>query len=415
MRSCFVIIGYGKKTSYANGKQRELDLEETFSLLIKPVFDALRIPCYRAIDKNTSGSIDAVMLREIKEADLVVADLSTLNANVMWELGVRHALKERHTIMICEKEQMASIPFDVGHFVVHQYAHSEEGIRHKEVDRFQKLLKGLVQQILSDTNLVTDSPVFTFLNKVESEATASSFSGSFAEIMKKAEDAKNQKDYETALTLFTEANAYAQENMTLKQNLPFIVSRQTLCTYKSKKPTEEQALQNAWAILSELNPENTQDIEVLGLSGAIKKRLSEITNDSAQVDSAIHFYERGFTLKQDHYNGINAAFMLYKKACLLKQKGEEWQDVKLKADYLRLSVLEITLKMEQRENFLKSKDDVWVLFTIAEAYHYKNDAAKMTEYEGKAGKFAADINEQFSQSSYNEQKKKISDILECLN
>ena len=121
--TCFVIIGYGKKTSYANGKLRVLDLDETYTLLIKPVFEALKIPCYRAIDKNLSGSIDKLMLQEIKNADIALVDISTLNANVMWELGVRHALKPRHTIMICEKEQMSSIPFDVGHFVVLQYTH----------------------------------------------------------------------------------------------------------------------------------------------------------------------------------------------------------------------------------------------------------------------------------------------------
>jgi hypothetical protein len=108
-KNCFVIIGYGKKTSYINGKVRELDLDQTFSLLIKPVFDELSIPCYRAIDKNTNGSIDKLMLKEIKEAYIAIADISTLNANVMWELGVRHALRPHHTIMICEKAQMSAL------------------------------------------------------------------------------------------------------------------------------------------------------------------------------------------------------------------------------------------------------------------------------------------------------------------
>src|SRR5205085_9919346 len=109
-KNCFVIIGYGKKTSYINGKVRELDLDQTYTILIKPVFDALNIPCYRAIDKNINGSIDKLMLQEIKNADIALVDVSTLNANVMWELGVRHALKEKYTIVICEEEQMSSIP-----------------------------------------------------------------------------------------------------------------------------------------------------------------------------------------------------------------------------------------------------------------------------------------------------------------
>ena len=161
--TCFVIIGYGKKTSYASGKLRVLDLDEPYTLLIKPVFEALKIPCYRAIDKNLTGSIDKLMLQEIKNADIALVDISTLNANVMWELGVRHALKPRHTIMICEKEQMGSIPFDVGHFVVLPYTNSEEGIPYKEVDRFKKVLTDVVNGVLNQNPQQTDSPVFTFL------------------------------------------------------------------------------------------------------------------------------------------------------------------------------------------------------------------------------------------------------------
>lgn len=157
-KKCFVIIGYEKKISYANGKQRLLDLDQTFTILIKPVFDALGIDCYRAIDKNLTGSIDKLMLEEIKEADIALVDLSTLNANVMWELGVRHALKPRYTIMICEKEQMSSIPFDVKSFVIHEYVHSEQGIPYNEVERFRKHLTTIVQGVLKQ-----DPPVLTAL------------------------------------------------------------------------------------------------------------------------------------------------------------------------------------------------------------------------------------------------------------
>lgn len=50
--TCFVIIGFGKKTSYATNPVRVLDLDKTYEKLIKPVFDALNIDCYRCIDKK---------------------------------------------------------------------------------------------------------------------------------------------------------------------------------------------------------------------------------------------------------------------------------------------------------------------------------------------------------------------------
>lgn len=419
-KTCFVIIGYGKKTSYANGKMRVLDLDETYSLLIKPVFDALKIPCYRAIDKNLSGSIDKLMLQEIRNADIALVDLSTLNANVMWELGVRHALKPRHTIMICEKEQMSSIPFDINHFIIHQYAHSEEGIPFKEVERFRDQLMKVVNGVLSQNTEIIDSPVFTFLEEEIKKSKdinipldlpdENTTKESFASLMAKAEQAKDQKDFKKALELLGIAKEHAKSNMTLKENLSFIICRQALCTYKSKAPNELEGLVNGKIILDELKPQESNDIEVLGLTGAINKRLYELTDDIAYLDRAILSYEKGFQMKQDYYNGINAAFMYYKKAGLLKTQHKEWDDIRLKADYFRNLVLDAALKLEGEGGFTEKQDAVWVLLTIAEAYNYKGNSEKLIEYEKKATQLSIAKKDSFAISSYQEQKKKIEEI-----
>jgi hypothetical protein len=431
--TCFVIIGYGTKKSYANGKLRKLDLNETYALLIKPVFEALGISCYRAIDKNLAGSIDKLMLQEIKNADIALVDISTLNANVMWELGVRHALKPKHTIMICEKEQMDNIPFDIGHFIVHPYTHSEAGIPFKEVDRFRKHLTNVINGVLSQDSKVSDSPVFTFLKEelshVKEEATddictEASLEAkkdlsvdevqpnveSFADLMDMAEEAKKDKKFSDALKLFSVAREHAEKHMALKENLGFIISRQALCTYKSKVPNELEALVNARIILEALTPQQSSDVEVLGLTGAINKRLYELTDDTSYLDNAIASYEKGFQLKQDYYNGINAAFMLYKKTSLLKSQHKDWEDLKLKADYIRNSVLEISLKLEEDAGFSEKGDAIWVLLTIAEAYNYKGKADMQTIYEEKSGKMAEEKGDAFAMSSYAEQKHKIQDL-----
>jgi len=104
------------------------------------------------------------MLEQIKNAEIALADLSTLNANVLWELGVRHALKPHHTVMICEKNcRWAPSPFDINHFVVHQYVHSKEGLPFKEVTRFQSISEGVIEKIVQQGSPQTDSPVYTFL------------------------------------------------------------------------------------------------------------------------------------------------------------------------------------------------------------------------------------------------------------
>jgi len=415
-KGCFVIIGYGKKTSYANGKVRVLDLDETYTTLIKPVFDALGIPCYRAIDRNINGSIDKLMLQEIKDSFIALADISTLNANVMWELGVRHALKPRHTIMICEKEQMGNIPFDINHFIVHQYVHTEEGIPAKIILPFKDQLTKVVKAILNNEVPETDSPVHTFLEKEltgdkvmikkEEENT-----DTFASVMKEAEAAKKKNEFNTAIELFSRARAAAEKNMTLKDNLPFVISRLALCTYKSKQPNELEALLKGKLILDELKPATSQDIEVLGLSGAISKRLHEMTGDEVYLENSIIAYEKGFLMKNDYYNGINAAFMLYKKAALSKQQGKDWEDIKLKADYYRNGVLEICKALEAQSNFNESGDAVWVLYTLAEAWYYKSNPLKSKEYEDLAGL----KKDEFALKSYQEQRQKAIPILNALN
>lgn len=421
--TCFVIIGFGKKTSYANGKLRVLDLDETFTLLIKPVFESLGIDCYRAIDKNLNGSIDELMLQEIQQADFALVDLSTLNANVMWELGVRHALKPNHTIMICEQEQMASIPFDVNHFIIHQYAHSEAGIPYKEVDRFRNAMTGIIKGLQEQNPKVNDSPVFSVLDyevKPKSQQSNSTnntdnLSGdSFAIIVKKAEAAKKNQDFKTALALLSIARKFATDNMTLRDNLPFIICREALCTYKLKEPTEEASFFKAKDILEELKPSESQDIEVLGLSGAITKRLYELTGELTYLESSIKFYEKGFLINPNTYNGINVAFMYYKKASILKKDKQDWEDIKLKADYYRNAVLELALQQEVKAEFKEPTDEVWNLVTIAEVYNYKGAIEKMENYENKAKVLADTSAEIFAMTSYAEQKEKIRSIFEIL-
>jgi hypothetical protein len=58
-------------------------------------------------------------------ADLVAAELSTANLNAVFELGVRHALKPRATIIMAENEFI--IPFDAnGNESVLRSAHATQ-------------------------------------------------------------------------------------------------------------------------------------------------------------------------------------------------------------------------------------------------------------------------------------------------
>jgi len=415
--SCFVIIGYGKKTSYALGRPRILDLDQTYSLLIKPVFDALNIPCHRAIDKNLTGSIDKLMLEEIQRAPIALVDISTLNPNVMWELGVRHSLRDKYTIMICEKEQVSSIPFDIRSFVVHSYTHSEEGIPYIEVDRFRKVLTDLMQGILNGSKKDSDSPVFTFLNLAQEAATpvapvavpraTAEKVESMAELLDKAAKARKNNDFPLALECLGKARAAAESNISMLDNITYIVCQQALCTYKSKQPTEIEALREAEKIMARLNPDISIDPEITGLSGAIAKRLFDLTNDPVMLDRAIAMYEKGFMMKQDYYNGINTIYVLLLKMKLLKSQGHDASYQKMHAETIRQAVLMNTSQLEADPDFKNRNDALWILLTIAEACHYGGEKAKMLAYEEKARQLAEQLQDKFAMASYQDQKKRI--------
>jgi hypothetical protein len=412
---CFVVIGFGTKASYATGVVRMLDLNQTYTKLIKPVFDELGIKCQRACDMNVTGSIDQVMIKAINESDIVICDITCLNANALWELGVRHALKKQHTILISDWAHLKpSPPFDVSHHVIQGYEHSPEGISDAEAERFKSELKKLVEN-LENNLLKSDSPVHDILFPDQSslfgkkEEVAAPLEP-FSELMERAEAAKKKKDWPLALSLFGKAKEYVEKNLAPKADLPFIECRRALCTYKSAS-NDIVVLVKALNILEPLNPRESIDVEILGLSGAINKRIFEISPDLKYLDESIWYYDRGFSLVQDYYNGINAAFMQYKKASLLKAKADDdWEDTRTDADSTRNKVLKNCLALEADANFKERGDAVWILYTIAEAYNYKGDTEKQTTYEAKAKAVADATSDAFAQSSYEEQKAKIDAI-----
>ena len=129
--TCFVVMGFGKKTDFETG--RTLDLDKTYKNIIKPAVEEAGLKCVRADDIIHSGPIDVPMYEQLLSADVVVADLSTSNKNAYYELGVRHALKPYTTIIICENG-VTSLPFDLNHVVIRTYQHLGDGHRLRRGD-----------------------------------------------------------------------------------------------------------------------------------------------------------------------------------------------------------------------------------------------------------------------------------------
>ena len=150
-KRCFVIQGFGKKQDYEQGKQ--FDLDASYEVIKEAISDA-GMECYRADELRTSGSVEQVMYDQLLEADLVVADITTLNFNAAYELGVRLALRPYATLVVGEKGM--NFPFDVNHIYIHTYQHLGEDIGHREAKRFGAELKEMAKKVMSTPR--KDSP-----------------------------------------------------------------------------------------------------------------------------------------------------------------------------------------------------------------------------------------------------------------
>jgi ADP-ribose pyrophosphatase YjhB (NUDIX family) len=404
---CFVLIGFGVKPDYRTGRQ--LDLDKTFEFLIKPVFDDLDITCVRACDIPHSGVIDVPMYENILKADIVVADLSTLNANAIYELGIRHALRPQTTIVIAEKE--LAYPFDLNHIIITSYEHLGKDVGAAEARRFYKELKELVDAVLANPQV--DSPVYTYLQglnppeftkkEIKEIEAAVKQDDSTTNLLKEAERLKGEKKYLEGIEKLKEAQ---QRDM----NNPLFIQKIALLTYKSGDPNKITALKNSLEILKPLKPEITNDPETLGLSGAIYKRLFEETKLDVYLDKAKSFYERGFIVSKDYYNGINLAYLLLLTASLAKKEEDKIADV-INARRVRKRTQDICLKFTEQENFLEMPDRVWILLTLAEIAFVDGN---QTESDNHVNSAIAEGATPFEIDSFEEQKNKLKSILETI-
>jgi hypothetical protein len=80
--------------------------------LIKPAVDAAGLTPLRADEEQAGGIIHKPMFERLILCDFAVADLTTANANVFYELGVRHAVKPATTVLLFAADG-TRLPFDL--------------------------------------------------------------------------------------------------------------------------------------------------------------------------------------------------------------------------------------------------------------------------------------------------------------
>jgi hypothetical protein len=113
-----------------------------YSDVIKPVADRMGLKAYRADDVSKPGIVMQDVVQGIVESEFIVAELTSLNPNVFYELGYAHALDK---LTILQAENGTELPFDIQSYRCIYY---DDSIRGKK-DVEEKLLKHL-ESILQD-------------------------------------------------------------------------------------------------------------------------------------------------------------------------------------------------------------------------------------------------------------------------
>ncbi len=163
VKNAFIIRPFGKKpVDLLNHKGEKkvgavYDFDYVEKSLLDPALSVLGISGRTTIDLMRAGNIREDMFHRLLTADLVLVDLSIHNANVYYELGLRHAFRDKHTFML-RCEGLSNYPFDLQTDRYFTYDQKDPA------KSLAKLITALEETIMSER---PDSPVYQLLPNLQ--------------------------------------------------------------------------------------------------------------------------------------------------------------------------------------------------------------------------------------------------------
>jgi hypothetical protein len=97
MPRAFVIRGFGK---HKDSSGAVFDFDRVDTELVTPALQQCGLVVGTTGQIIEAGNIRVDMFAMIVEADIVICDITVHNANVFYELGIRHSMRKKHTLLI---------------------------------------------------------------------------------------------------------------------------------------------------------------------------------------------------------------------------------------------------------------------------------------------------------------------------
>lgn len=342
---CFVLMPFGKKRDPSG--RGDIDFDAIYEQGILPGIREAGLVPVRADEELTGGIIHKAMYERLLLCDFAVADLTTANANVFYELGIRHATRPRTTLTIFAEYQ--TLPFDVNFLRSIPYKLGDNN-QFGSSEAFQ-LRKTLTERLIKLRELASkdaskDSPLFQLLESYEAPDIARLKTDIFreqveysVEIKKELEDSRNTRDLESIkkienrlgkldqvesgviVDLFLSYRSFQawDEMIRLYDEMPIpmqnsVLVREQLGFAYNRAGDRKKAI----AILEDVVQKRGPSSETYGIMGRVYKDLwqeavqkGDNIKGMGYLNKAIETYTRGFEVDfRDAYPGINAVTLL---------------------------------------------------------------------------------------------------------
>ena len=136
---CFIVMPFRRKpvAGAREGAPQEVDYDRLFDLAFRPALVELGYLPVRA-DVETGSVIIKDMLNRLQHSPLVVADVSLANANVYYEVGIRHAAWPDHCVLLAADWSIQL--FDVAQLRTLRYPLSDGAVPEDQARRIRDLL-----------------------------------------------------------------------------------------------------------------------------------------------------------------------------------------------------------------------------------------------------------------------------------
>ncbi len=310
-KTCFVIMGYGVKNN--------LNLDLTYTMIIKPCIEENRLipfPLYAESEYNAfrcdeiSGStaIDYKFVTCLNGADIVIADISTMNANAIYELGARHALKPRSTILLCAKEKGHEFNFfDITYVPILFYEHSGMALEPKSVSAAREKLNKCLDFAINSSSPFPDNPIQRALIEKQSYDGNLNPEPSIYELYVKGKHELDINDPKSAVVTLTELykSAPSEENLLLL----------SLAQYKIAEMDGscKGLVECINFIRSNISVEDSTSEYLFGRLAAISLRIFNLSGDQQYYHDALTYYRRGAAYsKKNLYCPRNYCALLFR-------------------------------------------------------------------------------------------------------